>query len=406
MQAELISIGTELLLGEITDTNATTIAQALTRIGLDLIFRTTVGDNEQRITQVIDLALARVDVVITSGGLGPTVDDVTREAVAQATGRPLVFHPTLLDQIADRFRRFDIEMSDNNKRQAHVPQGAIPIENPVGTAPIFILKTDRGVVMTLPGVPREMKYLLENALIPWLKDYLGEAATIQSLILRTVGIGESQIDTRIADLMTGTNPTVGLAAHSGQTDIRITAKAKNEAEAQELIQPIERELRRRLGSWIYTTGTQPIEETVYRILREQQVSISSIEAGTDGLLSQRLHAGAGEISDILTHNQICETIEDLGALIGSPERDIQTLAKIAAQHIRANRPGTYGLAAIIRETGEGLTEAGVAVATENICRSRIFSWTAERADAPTWVTTHCLALLWQMLLKSSAVPEE
>ena len=199
MQAELISVGTELLLGEITDTNATAIAKALTEIGLDLIYRTTVGDNQQRIAQIIDLALDRVEVVITTGGLGPTVDDVTREAVAQATGHPLEFQPILLEQISNRFRRFGVEMSENNRRQAYVPQGAIPIENPVGTAPIFILKTERGVVMTLPGVPREMKHLLENALIPWLKDYLGESAVIKSQTLRTVGIGESQIDIRIAD---------------------------------------------------------------------------------------------------------------------------------------------------------------------------------------------------------------
>ena len=211
MRAEIITIGTELLLGEINDTNATWMAQQLREIGIDLLYRTTVGDNEGRIAAVIDRALDRVDVVITSGGLGPTVDDVTRQGIALATGHKLVFQQTLLDQIADRFRRFNVQMSDNNRQQAYVPEGANPIENPVGTAPIFTLETERGAIVVTPGVPRDMKHLMENAILPWLKSQMDSPALIRSLILRTAGIGESQIDARIGDLMTNANPTVGLA---------------------------------------------------------------------------------------------------------------------------------------------------------------------------------------------------
>lgn len=404
MRAELISVGTELLLGEITDTNATTIAKALTEIGLDLIYRTTVGDNQERIAQVIDIALDRVDVVITSGGLGPTVDDVTREAIAQATGRPLAFQPALLEQISERFRRFGSEMSDNNRRQAYIPQGAIPIENPVGTAPIFILETERGVVMALPGVPREMKHLLEKNLIPWLRGYLGEAAVIKSLTLRTVGIGESQIDGRIADLMTGSNPTVGLAAHSGQTDIRITAKAEDEEHAQALMAPLEAELRRRLGDWIYASGTQSIEEVVVPLMRERQASISCIEAGTGGRLSKCL-AEAGAAPEILTHSLVFETAEQVRQTIESTESDIRALAKTAAHFMRENYPATHGAAVILHTTTEGLTEVGMAVSSQDRHRTRTSSWTAERTDAPVWVSTHCLALLWRLLLKSDASEE-
>lgn len=182
MRAEIITIGTELLLGEIDDTNATYLARKLREIGVDLYYRTTVGDNERRIAEVIDNALDRVDVVITTGGLGPTVDDVTREGIARATGRPLQFSQALLDQIADRFRRFDVRMSENNRRQAYIPQGAIPIENPVGTAPVFILETERGIIMTLPGVPREMKYLMENNMLPWLAARVESPAVITSMI--------------------------------------------------------------------------------------------------------------------------------------------------------------------------------------------------------------------------------
>lgn len=404
MQAELISIGTELLLGEITDTNATTIARALTEIGLDLIYRTTVGDNQKRIAHVIDIALGRVDVVITSGGLGPTIDDVTREAIAEATGRPLELQPALLEQIADRFRRFGSEMSENNKRQAYVPQGAAPIENPVGTAPIFILETERGVVMTLPGVPREMKHLLENSLIPWLRGYLGETAVIRSRTLRTVGIGESQVDARIADLMTGVNPTVGLAAHSGQTDIRITAKARDETEAQTLIDPVEGELRRRLGDWIYGTGAQSIEEVIVPLLRERHASISCIEAGTSGVLAQRLR-NVESAPETLTHNMVVETAEQLRQETGSTETDVRALAKAAAQFMRKNYPATHGAAIILHITKDGVVEAGMAVAAEDRHRSRVSSWTAERTDASVWVSTHCLALLWRLLLRGDTDQE-
>lgn len=400
MRAELISVGTELLLGEITDTNATTIAKALTEIGLDLIYRTTVGDNQQRIAQVIDIALDRVDVVITNGGLGPTVDDVTREAIAQATDRPLEFQPVLLEQVAERFKRFGVEMSENNRRQAYVPKGAIPIENPVGTAPIFILETERGVIMTLPGVPREMKHLLDKTLVPWLKNYLGETAIIKSLTLRTVGIGESQIDGRIADLMTGINPTVGLAAHSGQADIRITAKAKNDAEAQRMIEPVEAEVRQRLGDWIYGTGSRSIEEVVMPMLQERHETISCIEAGTGGLLAERLRK-VGLTPETLIHSLMLETTDEVRQTVGSTETDARTLAQTAAQLARAESQATYGAAVVLHTTVDGITEAGVAVASEDRNRTRASSWSAERSDAPTWVSTHCLALLWRLLLKDT-----
>ncbi len=157
LNAEVVTIGTELLLGEIVDTNAVHIARQLRTIGLDLHYMTTVGDNLERIARVIDIALNRVDVVITSGGLGPTVDDVTREGVAKATGRPLVFSPELFEQIRAFFNRIGRQMSENNRRQAYIPAGAIPVPNPVGSAPAFVVETERGVVISLPGVPREMK---------------------------------------------------------------------------------------------------------------------------------------------------------------------------------------------------------------------------------------------------------
>ncbi|MBN1138014.1 MAG: competence/damage-inducible protein A, partial [Anaerolineae bacterium] len=211
MRAEIVSTGTELLLGQIDDTNATYLARQLRDLGIDLFFRTTVGDNELRIAQALDLALSRADVAITTGGLGPTVDDVTREAVARVTGRPLAMHPELLAQIEAFFARFGSHMTDNNRRQACLPEGCIPIENPVGTAPAFIVEDEKGTIITLPGVPHEMRTLMENAVAPYLQKRLGRTEAIVTRVLRTVAIGESRIDQAIADLETSSNPTVGLS---------------------------------------------------------------------------------------------------------------------------------------------------------------------------------------------------
>ncbi len=406
MQAELISIGTELLLGEITDTNATTIARALREIGLDLIYRTTVGDNEQRIAHAIDIALNRVDVVITSGGLGPTVDDVTREAIARATGRPLEHHPALEEQIAARLNRFGITLGENNKRQAYVPQGATPFENPVGTAPIFILETERGVIMTLPGVPREMKYLLDNILIPWLKERMGAPAVIKSYTLRTAGIGESQIDARIGDLMTLSNPTVGLAAHTGQTDIRITAKASTSDEADKMIAPIAEELQRRLGEWIYGTGNETIDEVVAKLLSQENISVAGIEVGTHGKLRERLETAARSTPGVVVHHLALDTAEDLIKKLLGPESPTETraLAETAARAIRRQYPAAYGLAVVVRpepsNIGQKATGTALAAANEEGCWSRYFSWVNERTDAPIWATTHALALLRRVILKA------
>jgi molybdenum cofactor synthesis domain-containing protein len=172
MQAEIVTIGTEILLGEIEDINAAYIAQQLAAIGLDLYCKTTVGDNERRITAILQQALARSDVVITSGGLGPTADDVTRQAVARVAGRELVLDGKLLAQIELCFARSNSTMSEDNRRQAYIPQGAIPIENPMGIAPAFIVEAEQGLIVSLPGVPRELEYLMETRVMPFLRERL------------------------------------------------------------------------------------------------------------------------------------------------------------------------------------------------------------------------------------------
>lgn len=348
MHAEIVMIGTELLLGEIVDTNANLLARMLREIGLDLYYKTTVGDNEARITKILNLALDRSPVVITSGGLGPTVDDMTRQAVANATGRKLVYSAELEAQIAERFRSFGRQMAENNKRQAYLPEGALPLTNPVGTAPCFLSEdvNGRGFIISLPGVPRELEYMMKNAVIPLMAERMGGAKITKVRVLRTCAVGESNIDRAIGDLMTASNPTVGLAAHSGQTDVRITAKANTEAEADALIAPMEEELRRRLGVAIYGVGKETVAEVVGRLLVENNLKLGLVDTLTDGQIARELaEAGFGDLlASSFQSITTPEAARALGLDAGLLAGDGKTLAATMAQAVAPT--GSLGLALI------------------------------------------------------------
>lgn len=288
MGAEIITIGTELLLGEIVDTNTRMLARAFRGIGLDLFRTTTVGDNVERIAQAVRESMARAEAVITTGGLGPTVDDPTREAIALALGVPTEFRPELWEQIQDRFARFRRQATENNRRQAFIPQGAVAIENPVGTAPAFRVETERSVVIALPGVPEEIEVLLETEVLPYLRRRLGLEAVIVTRVLHTAGVGESWLDERIGDLETMDNPTVGIAAHPGRVDVRITAKAAGGELAAAAIAPVEGLVRDRLGEAVFGVDDDTLEQVTLDLLARRQWKLVVVEQGTAGALTSRL----------------------------------------------------------------------------------------------------------------------
>jgi competence/damage-inducible protein CinA-like protein len=291
--AEIITIGTEILLGEILDTNARYLARALRDTGIDLFRKTTVGDNTRRIAQAIQEALERSDIIITTGGLGPTVDDPTREAVALAVGVKTEYRPELWNQIEARFRRYGRLPTENNKRQAYIPKGATAVENPVGTAPAFIVEIGGKSIISLPGVPREMEYLVENSVLLYLQHHFDIRGMIKARVLHTSGVGESLIDDLVGDLETLSNPTVGLAAHSGQVDVRITAKADTEEEADRLIDEVETVLRQRLGDTIYGADEETLEQAALQVLEHKGWSLIVVEAGLGGELIRKLAASQG-----------------------------------------------------------------------------------------------------------------
>ena len=301
--AEIITIGTEILLGEIVDTNTRHIARTLRGLGVDLYRTITIGDNVNRIADAIHSSMERANIVITTGGLGPTVDDPTREAVAKALGVETEFREDLWQQVVETISRYGRQPSENQKRQAYVPKGAIGLKNPVGTAPCFIVETplrlppfsekmggekEGGVVISLPGVPAEMEHILHESVIPYLQKRFGLDEVIKVRILHCSGLGEGSIDEKIADLETLSNPTVGLAAHTGVVDIRIAAKAKSEVKANELIAKVEEQVRERLGSVVFGVDDDRLEKVVLDMLAARGLTLTAIESGLDGLLARKI----------------------------------------------------------------------------------------------------------------------
>ena len=297
--AEIITIGTEILLGEIVDTNTRYIARTLRGMGVDLYRTITIGDNVDRIATAIQHSMERAEIVITTGGLGPTVDDPTREAVAKAAGVELEFREDLWEQVVSIISRYGRKPSENQKRQAFVPRGAIGISNPVGTAPCFIVETAllprregsgvrESVVISLPGDPNEMEYILHESIIPYLQKRFHLDEIIKIRILHCAGLGEGMIDEKIVDLETLSNPTVGLAAHTGVVDIRIAVKAKNEADADAMIAQVEQQIRERLGEAVFGADEDRLEDVVLNTVAKRGWMLIGVESGLDGLLARKV----------------------------------------------------------------------------------------------------------------------
>ncbi|NMB53375.1 MAG: hypothetical protein GYA15_01630 [Leptolinea sp.] len=285
--AETIAIGTELLLGEIQDTNTHFLACQLRKAGIDFFRATIIGDNSARISQAVKDAASRADIVITSGGLGPTVDDPTREAVALAAGVELEFHEELWEQIQERFRRYGRTPTENNRRQAYIPHGATAITNPVGTAPAFFIEIGRSIVICLPGVPRELETLIDDQVFPLLHKRYHLDTVFKSVVIHAAGAGESQIDEWVSDLESNANPTVGLLAHPGVTDIRITARANSIDTADKMVCDMHTEIIKRIGAAYYGDDDTTLEEAVNQQLIAKELRVFLLLHGFDKGLETR-----------------------------------------------------------------------------------------------------------------------
>ncbi len=296
LSGEIVTTGSELLLGQIVDTNAVWMAQRLNEIGIHLYYKSTVGDNENRLCELLQTCLKRSDVVIVTGGLGPTADDITRQALARAVERPLLVHEPTLEGLRQRFSNWGTRMTSNNQQQALIPEGAEIVPNPVGTAPGIRLETENCVLFALPGVPREMKHLMTESVVPFLRVRTGGTGIIRTRTLRTIGIGESTLDHDLGDLLQSPNPTVGLAAHTGQADVRITARGRSEVEVESLLGDMEDRVRSVVGSHVYSNEKdKDVAVHVAELLLAHGTPLVLVEQQTNGHIAGRLKASGIEV---------------------------------------------------------------------------------------------------------------
>jgi nicotinamide-nucleotide amidase len=287
MKAEIISIGTELLLGEIVDTNSAYIASQLPLLGLDLHYISTVGDNQQRLITILQQAWRRSDVILTTGGLGPTQDDITREAIADFLGEEISIDSKLVKEFEKLFQHFKMEMPRSNLRQAGVIPSAQIIANPQGTAPGWWIERDKHTIITMPGPPNEMQLMWTKSIMPRLQQKLGEAIIV-SKTLKIFGLSEAKVDEMVSQFLASNNPTLGTYAKTDGIHLRITAKACTMDEARTLIAKRESDIRAILGNNIWGTDYDSLEAVVGNLLTSKGLTLATMESHTGGLLANTI----------------------------------------------------------------------------------------------------------------------
>ncbi len=285
--AELIAVGTELLLGNIANTDAQMISQGLSQLGINVYYHTVVGDNPQRVRQAVDIARGRADILITTGGLGPTCDDLTKVAVAQAFGKELVYHEPSAQRIRERFAQRGTPVTENNFQQAMVPEGCTVLDNDWGTAPGVAFQADGTHVLMLPGPPRECAMMFRHRALPYLQKL--SDGVIASRTVKTFGIGESAAEALLRDLMNALhNPTLAPYAKPTGTELRITAHAPTREEALRLIAPVEEQVKAILGDKVIGVDVDSLEEVCFALLKDRGLTVGTAESCTGGLLAKLL----------------------------------------------------------------------------------------------------------------------
>lgn len=338
MIVELISVGTEILLGNIVNTNAAYLAEKCAALGLQCFFQTTVGDNEERLKLVLKTALDRSDIVILSGGLGPTEDDLTKEVSAAVMGKELFMDEHSKIRIQEYFERVGKKITSNNWKQAMIPQGAIVIDNENGTAPGVIMEEQGKIVILLPGPPNELIPMFENSIVPYMAEKTKE--TIYSQTVKICGIGESQAETMIKDLMDKqTNPTIAPYAKTGEVHLRVTAKAENEKNARKLCKPIIKELKSRFGTCVYTTEENTtLEKSIVDLLVANNLTISTIESCSGGLLAGRLINVPG-VSEVFKAGYVTYSNKAKRKIVGVKKSTLHKYGAVSEQVAREMAKG-------------------------------------------------------------------
>lgn len=414
MTVELISVGTELLLGNIVNTNAAYLSEKCALLGLSMYHQSVIGDNPERMRECIEEAVGRSDIVILTGGLGPTKDDLTKEIAAEVFGRKLYMDEHSRKRIEEFFaRRQSKTVTENNWKQAMMPEGAIVVDNDNGTAPGIIMEQEGKRMILMPGPPNEMIPMFEQDIAPYLNRLQPEG--IYSRMIKVCGIGESRAETMVQDLMEKqTNPTLAPYAKTGEVHFRITAKAVSEEEAEKLMQPVTEEMQRRFGNMIYTMDEhETLEEAVVALLKEHSWNVSAAESCTGGLFSGRITnvPGASAIfqeSHVTYANEIKEkvlgvrheTLEAHGAVSEETAREMaEGVRKAAECDFGVGITGIAGPDGGSPEKPVGLVYIACATEGRTVCER--FYFNGNRSKVRDYAVTNALILLRNQILSKN-----
>ncbi len=342
MNVEIICVGTELLLGNIVNTNAAYMAEKISEAGLSCYYQSVVGDNEERLLESIKTARKRSDIIILCGGLGPTEDDLTKETAAKSYGRKLIMDEESRLHIEQYFAKKGTQPTENNWKQALVPEGGRAIFNPNGTAPGIIMEEKDARLILLPGPPSELIPMFENDIFPYLKELT--PSVILSKTVKICGIGESKVETMIADLIDAqSNPTIATYAKIGEVHIRVTASGEDKKAARKLVKPIIQELKDRFGNYIYTTDeSETLEQSVVDLLLANKLTVSCAESCTGGMLSSRLINVPG-VSDVYKSGFVTYSNKSKRKLLGVRKSVIDKYGAISAEAARDMAKGLAGV---------------------------------------------------------------
>ncbi len=407
MRAEILSIGTELLLGHISDTNATFLAQQLAELGIDLYFVSQVGDNLERLTETLARARGRADIVITTGGLGPTEDDLTREAICAVLGETPAVDPELEVELRAFFAERGITMPTRNVKQAWLIPSATALLNPRGTAPGWWVERDGKFIVSMPGVPSEMTYMWEHRVLPRLRPYTG--GLLFTRILRIVGMGESTVEERLGDLIHLDNPTVATYAKSDAVNVRITAKAPTAAEAKALVEVTDAQARVALGErYVFGVDNDTLPGVVLRLLEERGETLALMESCTGGLVASLITDTPG--SSTAFRGGIVSYATDIKQQFGVPAEVLEAHGAVSVETARAMAQaarerlgasvgvGVTGVAGPDPQEGKPVGEVHIAVATSSGVRDTSQQWRGSRTDIKNRAAQTALNLLRLTLL--------
>lgn len=415
MRAEILGVGTELLLGQIANTNAQWISERLAEIGVDVLHHSVVGDNLDRVVEAFGLACSRADVVIATGGLGPTQDDLTRDALAIAAGERLVRHEEIAVRLRERFARLGRKMPESNLRQADVPEGARFISPMRGTAPGLVVEIGEARVYAVPGVPVEMREMMQGTILPELAALAGPSG-IASRTVRCVGMSESRIAELLDDLFLGSaNPTVAFLAGGGEVHVRLTAKAASLEEANAALEPLVKEVVERLDDVVFSTADERLEEVVGRLLRERGLRIACAESVTGGGVAKRLTDVAGA-SAYVAGSAVCYTAAAKASLLGVSRETLDgpgVVSEACAREMAAGARRVFAADVGVSTTGvagpepHGGEEPGrvwVALDADGVAHTRTLVAPNDRETVRRWAEQAALDLVRRHLEGTPPAP--